>query len=160
MDEGADTGKIISQKEFNITFEDDATSLYNKMIINGRNQIDMIAKHLDDLFSISQNQVGDGNSWRKRSITDGEINFRMNTNIICNLVRAITHPYFGAHFIHNGIEIKVWKVEPYDFNTENDEPGKVLKIIDNDVVVKTADSAIKLIDVKADINFVVNEYIL
>jgi methionyl-tRNA formyltransferase len=35
----------------------------------------------------------------------------MSRRAIYNLVRALTHPYIGAHLIYKGEEIKVWRVK-------------------------------------------------
>jgi methionyl-tRNA formyltransferase len=37
----------------------------------------------------------------------------MSANSIFDLVRALTHPYVGAHFVVEGIRIKVWGVRIY-----------------------------------------------
>lgn len=160
MDEGIDSGRIVSQKEFEITFEDDANSLYNKMIQIAKSQIIYISNNLNDLYSISIPQLSEGNTWRKRSIIDGQIDFRMNTNLICNLVRGITHPYFGSHFLYNNQIIKVWEVCPYPYFNDNDEPGKILFVNENSIVVKTGDSAIELFNLEDYSLFKENEYII
>ena len=46
MDEGADTGDILSQKEFKITFEDNAHSIYNKMVEVATSQVLEFLPHL------------------------------------------------------------------------------------------------------------------
>jgi methionyl-tRNA formyltransferase len=89
-----------------------------------------------------------GNNWRKRSIKDGLIDFRMSSSMICNLVKALTKPYVGAHLEFSNSEIKVWEVElnKFDVTQSNIEPGKVLNVIDDKIEVKTGDSAIWLIN--------------
>ena len=84
------------------------------------------------------------NTWRKRSIKDGVIDFRMSSTSICNLVRALSKPYIGAHLEYKNQNITVWAVEPdYDeINLEFIEHGKVLNIIDNKIKIKTGDSSI------------------
>jgi methionyl-tRNA formyltransferase len=42
------------------------------------------------------------NTWRKRSSTDGKIDWRMSAQSIHNLVRGLTTPYVGAHFLVDG----------------------------------------------------------
>ena len=159
MDEGADSGRIVSQQEFEITFEDDASSLYQKMSHIAISQIVYISSKLNDLYSISIPQIGNGNTWRKRSFIDGQIDFRMNTKSICNLVRGITHPYFGSHFLYGNEVIKVWKVSPYPYFEENDEPGKILFVNEASIVIKTGDSAIELLNLESEKIFSENEYI-
>ena len=66
------------------------------------------------------------NYWRKRNIEDGEIDWRMSSESIDNLIKALTHPYPGAHFFYNNKVIKVWKSKYIKQNLDNIEPGKIL----------------------------------
>ena len=68
----------------------------------------------------------------------------MNTFAILNLIKALTHPYTGAHVEYDNNEIKIWKAKKIIFS-ENVEPGKVLNVTKNGIIVKTYDSAIKLL---------------
>lgn len=148
MDEGADTGDILSQKEFHINFEDDANDLYNKLIEIALTQIEELHSSLKSRSYIRiQQDIKDGNTWRKRGKKDGIIDFRMNSSVICNLVRALTYPYLGAHVEYNNMDIKIWGVELSNYNRNHDnlEPGKVLKIKENKIEVKTGDSSIWLV---------------
>lgn len=149
MDEGADSGDILSQKEFAINFEDDASLLYNKMIDVALNQIeDFHLKLKNNTFLKIPQDKYVGNNWRKRNMKDGLIDFRMNSLVICNLVRALTKPYVGAHVEYKGSNVIIWDVEISDFKEgiKNIESGKILNIIDKKIEVKTGDSSIWLIN--------------
>ena len=81
------------------------------------------------MYKRQPQEIGGGNVWRKRGKRDGEIDWRMSSRAIYNLVRALTKPYVGAHFVYQDQEIKVWKVreiitKEYDYI----EPGKVLSV--------------------------------
>jgi methionyl-tRNA formyltransferase len=150
MDEGADTGDILSQSEFEIDFNDDASILYLKMTNTAMKQIeDFHSKLINSSFTRTPQEKSAGNQWRKRGVKDGLIDFRMSTISICNLVRALSKPYVGAHIEFNEMPVSVWKVMP-DSNLNNKlsidnlEPGKVLKIQGQMVLVKTGDSAVWL----------------
>lgn len=149
MDEGADTGDILSQKEFLIDFEDDANILYNKLIDIALIQIEEFHRMLQTgSYTRIQQDITKGNTWRKRGKKDGIIDFRMNSMAICNLVRGLTKPYLGAHVEYNAADVKIWEVElsVYDCKYDNIEPGKVLSIIKNRIEVKTGDSSIWLVN--------------
>jgi len=63
-----------------------------------------------------------------------------------NLVRALTHPYVGAHIVYKNNEIKIWKIEESKYDKVNIEPGKILNISKNgEILVKTYDNAIRII---------------
>lgn len=144
MDEGADTGDLLDQKEFQILFEDTASTIYQKMIDNALEQIESILPKLQNKSYLRVKQNDIGNTWRKRGMVDGLIDFRMTSEAICNLVRGLTKPYAGAHCISNGEEIKIWEVEIENYDFQNIEPGKVLELIGNYIKVKTYNGAILL----------------
>lgn len=149
IDKKADTGDIVSQRKIDILLEDDAQSLYDKIMHVATEQVEEIVDGLinDNIKRIKQdNNVG--NQWRKRKASDGKIDFRMSSRAIYNLVRGLTHPYVGAHINIGEQEIKVWKVKELTIsNIENIEPGKVLAVNnDGTIDIKTYDGAIKIID--------------
>jgi len=149
MDEGADTGDILSQKEFVINFEDDANVLYNRLIENALIQIEEFCNQLEnENYTRIKQDTTIGNTWRKRGKKDGIIDFRMGSSLICNLTRALAKPYLGAHIEYNGTDVKIWEVElsEYDTTNNNIEPGKVLSILENKIEIKTGDSAIWLVN--------------
>jgi len=126
MDEGADTGNILSQVDFEISYQDDARNLYDKVIDIALIQIERLIPALEKgtYTRIEQNEK-ESNSWRRRSDPDGEINFCMGSRSIYNLTRALTRPYVGAHIKYNETSYSVWKVKESNDYQENIEPGKV-----------------------------------
>jgi methionyl-tRNA formyltransferase len=144
MDEGADTGDLLDQKEFQILFEDTASTIYQKMIDNALEQIESFLPKLQNRSYQRVKQNISGNTWRRRGMVDGLIDFRMTSEAICNLVRGLAKPYAGAHCISNGDEIKIWEVEIENCEFQNIEPGKVLELIGNYIKVKTYNGAILL----------------
>jgi methionyl-tRNA formyltransferase len=148
MDEGADSGDIINQYIINISIDDNAESLYNKIINIAIMQLTEIINDLISNSLIREKQSSNiGNAWRKRGKEDGRIDWRMTSIDIYNLVRALYKPYPGAHFDYQGNEIKVWKcLIPEIENVKNLEPGKVFKIEGQSIFVKTGDGFIQLVD--------------
>ena len=147
MDEDADTGDILSQVDFEISYQDDAHNLYDKVVEIALIQIEEFIPALekDTYIRIKQNEK-ESNSWRKRNELDGEIDFRMNSRSIYNLTRALTRPYVGAHIKFNETNYSVWKVKESNDFQENIEPGKVLRVFDKIFVVKSYDGAIEIIE--------------
>lgn len=149
MDEGADTGDIVSQEKILISDNDTAQTVYTKLKKVAVNQIKRLTIELAEndgkVTRIFQNK-NEGNYWRKRGKKDGEIDFRMSSKAIYNLVRALTRPYVGAHINYQGEDIIVWKVEEVPVALDNLEPGLVLENDGNIIVVKCYDNAIKIVD--------------
>jgi len=161
MDEGADTGDIISQEKIKI-IDDNAFTLYNKIINVALKQIVSFTIELETkevfLNKIKQDKT-QGNSWRKRTKQDGKIDFRMTSNAILNLVNALSSPYVGAHVEFQNQDVKIWNVRDEKSNLSNFEPGKVLDIIGNDIIVKTYDGSIRILDHEFKITPTKGEYL-
>ena len=160
MDEGADSGDIVSQRAVEISSEDDARALYNKITEIAKLQITELLPKLADksFFPVSQDSSL-ANYWRKRQSEDGKIDWRMSADAINNLVRALTSPYCGAHFYFNNIEIKVWKVELVSNVVENVEPGKVLATKGMHPIIKCGVGALKLLSMSPNICLLEGEYL-
>ena len=147
MNEGADDGDILSQEKFSIAYVDDASAVYLKIENNALNQIEkFVPKLIKGTYTRKIQDISKGNVWRKRGRADGRIDFRMNSRDIYNLVRALTKPYIGAHVDYNGNEIKIWKVKEVKFNLNNHEPGKILEVKNNKILIKTFDGAVRLLE--------------
>lgn len=145
MNKGIDNGDIISQKFFNISRKDNAGSLYKKIVNLAANQIENILIQIkaNKLKRIKQNNKK-ANYWRKRHETDGRIDFRMTSEAIYNLVRALDKPYAGAHIEYKEKSVKVWKVHVKPFPHKNIEPGRILKSKNNSFCVITYDGMIEI----------------
>ena len=128
MDEGADSGDILSQSIVKISNDDDAGALYQKITSTALEQIERFLPRLSDgTFERRPQDLSLANSWRKRQRADGLIDWRMSAQNIHNLVRGLAKPYVGASFIHEGVEFKVWKTERVTNVPTNIEPGRVIQ---------------------------------
>lgn len=146
MDEGADSGPILSQRTFQITDEDNAATLYAKIKQLASEQIaEFLPRLIDGTFKAVPQDHAKANTWRKRSRKDGLIDWRMNERSILNLVRALAKPYPGAEFQWGESSVTVWKArtlgEPVSVFAE---PGRVLGHRDGKPVVRCMDGAIVL----------------
>lgn len=152
MDSTADTGNIISQEYVDIEYTDDAGTLYNKVMQVAVKQLERTLNGLseDELEhkSIIKPSIKTGNTWRKRGMEDGKIDWRMSSRGIYNLVRGLTKPYAGAHFNYQGKAYKVWKVkEIITDKYRNIEYGKILKAISTShFIVKAGENLIEVLE--------------
>ena len=146
MNDGVDSGDILSQVDIDITYEDDARTLYDKITRTALIQIEDFLPSLDNKTFTRAPQCNiETNYWRKRTEKDGKIDFRMNSRAIYNLVKALTKPYVGAHVVYENKNIKVWKVkEQTEINLPNIECGKVLDTTNNQILVKCFNNAVLL----------------
>lgn len=134
----ADKGPILSQEIVEIFPSDNASCLYDRVLDVADNQIKKFTKELVHGKAVFQSQHNKkSNYWRKRSRKDGIIDWRMRAEDIHNLIRALYHPYPGAEFVIEGEFFNVWEsnVSTKKFSI-NIEPGRVLKIEDESILVK------------------------
>ncbi len=151
IDRGVDSGDIWDQREFDIKESDVAASIYEKVEMLS---LEMLKENIPNLekgniHGIKQDSEK-ASYWRKRTPKDGEIDWRMSSKRIFDLVRALATPYIGAHCLYKNKGVKIWKVELMrDVNVDeydNIEPGKVISLENNHLTIKTGDSLIKIIN--------------
>lgn len=151
IDEDVDSGDIISQKDIDICYEDDAKMLYDKISNTALIQIEYLIPILTNKNYKRYPQDNlTATYWRKRDKKDGLIDFRMSSGAVYNLVRALSKPYVGAHIEYNEKDIKIWKVKEIEYLENNIENGKVLEVNNKDILVKTYDGAILIIEHEFD----------
>lgn len=160
MDAGADSGDILSQRQIIIDDEDDAHTLYEKVTQIALGQIEEFVPQLAArAFRRHKQDQRLANTWRKRGSADGKIDWRMSAHSIHNLVRGLTKPYVGAHFIVDGKEIKVWKTSVVSGAPQNIEPGKVLMQTGSNPVIKCGKDAICLLITEPSFELAVGSYL-
>jgi len=160
MDEGADSGDILSQGTVEIRETDTASDLYERILVTAQRQIrDFLPKLESNTYTRVPQIHAHANYWRKRYSTDGKIDFRMADRSIYNLVRALTHPYVGAHLVYKGKEVKIWRAEVVGCNMDNIESGKILSQKDSGIIVKCGIGAIWLDCAEFDSMPIVGEYL-
>lgn len=160
MDDGADSGDILSQRRIAIEDVDDVAMLYKKMIICALEQIRQFVPQLAaGSFTRLPQDHRNANTWRKRGRADGQIDWRMSSVSIHNLVRGLTKPYVGAHFMCGGAEIKVWKTELVTDTPTNVEPGKVLGLTNRGAVVACGEGGILVLDTQPPFIPAIGDYL-
>lgn len=165
MDEGVDTGDILSQEKVLIEPTDNATTLYKKIINIASLQLKRLVLELqNETCTRTAQNHGEASYWRKRAHKDGEIDWRMSANAVHNLIRALTKPYVGAHFVYQGFEHKVWMsrmANNYlnDSPIENLEPGKVLRVNKLGITIMCSDQPIELIGLENIVKLNVGDYL-
>lgn len=159
MNQGADSGDLVSQREVVIEPSDNAQCLYDKLMITAQQQLkEWLPIMAQDKIVLTPQDETKVNYWRKRGKKDGEIDFRMNSKTIYNLIRALTKPYVGAHVVFNSGEYKIWSCSIGPKSYSNLEPGKVLGISEKGIQVKTADGSIYLLEHEIEIPIQIGDY--
>jgi len=160
MDQGADSGDILSQRSIRISGDDDAGTLYGKITESALGQLEEFVPTLAaGCFQRIPQDHRKANTWRKRGKKDGKIDWRMSSRSIHNLVRGLARPYVGAHFEIPEGEVIVWKTEMVDGFPENMEPGKVLDVDSSGIVVKAGEGAIRITAMEPEVQLEIGAYL-
>ena len=147
IDEGVDSGQIVSQRFFVVNPDDNARSLYNKIVDFAKIQIIEIMDQLKHgSLSLAPQDLSSGNIWRKRSYEDGQIDWRMSASMVCNLVRGLSEPYCGAHLKYCGSDITVTSCNVVNIsNLENIEPGFIVKVLpEGKLIIKCGSGCVEI----------------
>lgn len=151
MDEGADSGDILAQKQVVIQEREDAFSLYKKLTTIALEQTTHFTKALTkgDIVRIPQDH-SQATYWRKRTFKDGLIDWRMSACVIDRLIRALTRPYGGASCGYKGSDIKIWKAQIEEEAQPSEmigaEPGKIIAVEEDHIVVKCGQGVLKILE--------------
>lgn len=154
IDEGADSGDILWQKPFSITLKDDAGSLYEKIKVLASEAIREFMPQLEQKIAPRIPQDHSKATYRpKRTEKDGEIDWTMPTIKIYNLIRALTHPYVGAHTYLANTKIKIWRSslpsQPLAKDLIKTLPGTIIAKTGKSFSVKTGDNYINILEWEA-----------
>ena len=147
MDKGMDTGDMLLKKEIQIEPEDTYESLHDKMKIVGANA-------LKEAFPM----IIEGGKMRKKQNSDeatyasmiqkslGEINWQKTTSHIDAKIRGL-NPWPGGYTYYKGEVMKIWKAVP-ETNEGQGEPGSILEVNKQGVLVKTSDGCLRLQEIQ------------
>ncbi len=123
----ADAGDIVGQRAVAIDDDDDALTLYRKLIPLGVELIaEMHPRIVTGTAPRRKQDIGQGSYFGRRRPEDGRIDWHLPARRIFNLVRAVTHPYPGAFCFAGGKKLMVWSASIAAETGNHDAPGKIL----------------------------------
>ncbi len=149
MDEGLDSGRILLQKPYNIYSGDNIKSLsirIDKLAVKASRELGVLLHEKTFPIGKVQNHKV-SNTWRKRTLYDVTIDFRMNGNNIISLVKSFTEPFSYAMICNQDKVLYITDAyktpkEALPNNVDNIEPGKILYMEEKLLRVKTSDSVV------------------
>lgn len=108
LDHGIDTGNVIAQIRFSITFEDTWKDIQNKTLLATE---ELLQKEIPRILSGpifgEPQDHHKARYWPRRHPDDGQITWDMNVRHIYNLIRALVKPHPGAFFFDIDKKIRV-----------------------------------------------------
>ena len=145
IDEGCDTGKIISQIKVPIEYNDTGANMLKKYESLYFPLIQEILEKIegDSLELIDQNDK-EATFFEKRVPSDGIIDWNLPKEQIRDWIRAQAFPYPGAFTFLEGKKITIDKVSLVDIPVhKNYKNGEIISINPN-IIVKTQNGTLKL----------------
>lgn len=149
MAEGMDDGDIISQEKIPIGKEDNLGDLHDELSVLGR---DLLLKTLPSILNgtnkrikQNENEVTFAKIIKKE---DEIIDFNDSSENVHNKIRGLS-PYPGAYSILDSKRFKVFssRIEESHINAK---PGTIIDISKDGIIVKTKDSAIKILELQIE----------
>ncbi len=146
MNAGLDTGDILLEKTCDITDNDTAQSLHDKLAILGAQAIVEALKNLDDLSSIAQ--IDKGATYAKKLTKDEAwIDWQQSAVEIHQQIRAFNpYPIAQTRAQSDKFDDKVLRILSADVveNNDNHPPGTIIKHDKKQCVVATGSDALSL----------------
>lgn len=149
LDEGADSGDILWQRSFPVALEDDASTLYGKIKVLASAAMQEIIPQLNSGNPPRRPQDhGLATYWRKRTEADGEVIWHGSALTAHNLIRALTHPYPGAHTFAGNQRISIWRSQMAAGQSKTPVAalGEITSLTLRGFVVQCSDGALEITD--------------
>ncbi|MCY6483565.1 methionyl-tRNA formyltransferase [Clostridium aestuarii] len=145
IDDGIDTGDIISQAVIPIEEKD----TYNTLLKKTHKKCPEVL--LDAVYKIKENRADvikqshiKGSYFSYRRNGDELIDWNWTSRKIHNFIRALAEPSPGAQTYLNDEKIYIWESEEQDYSKYISTPGEIIGRVEDGIIVKTGDTAIKI----------------
>ena len=149
MDDGVDTGPIVSQRREQIFSDDTIATLYARIEDRG---IELIREQLPKIASgthkLTEQSLSNRVEMPQRSPDDGLIDWNGTSADIDRFIRAQTRPYPGAFSVLRGGRLIIWAAERVADPSYTSSPGVVTADEAGFCCVACGDLAIKLLSVE------------
>jgi len=143
MDQGVDSGDIILQARINVSVQDDALTLFEKIKkLSPSLLVEAVKKfRVGAPEGVPQTDTGVA-PYGRITEDDRVIHWDEPAEKIHDLVRALVRPYPGAFTFLNGTKYFVWKTTPVGKGTGEYEPGEVIQKVPEGPVVGTGEGCL------------------
>ena len=150
MDEGWDTGDMLLQQAVEIYPNENAGELDARLALLGAK---LLTRTLELVEAGTVNPIPQDDQLASlaRSLPRdaGVIDWSRAPNDIVNLVRGCT-PRPGAFAYLNDLQVKIWSAAVQDMGKNLGEPGQIIEIAKDGIVVAAGTGSVKLLDVQGE----------
>ena len=145
MNEGLDTGDMLSKVVVPITPEETGGSLHDKLMVAGG---ELLTKTIDQLDSLVPEPQNDADSCYAPPIKKEEtlIDFSMEAEAVLHKIRGF-YPFPGTGFLHNEKVYKIHKAELY--SREDVKPyGKIVEFSKNKLLISCKNGIVNITEIQ------------
>lgn len=147
MDEGMDTGDIISKAEYQIIDSDNVGTLHDKLSVLGANLlIDTLPSIIDGTCNRVKQNDSEATIAKVIKREDERLDFNKTSKEILNHIRGL-NPWPLANIILDDLEIKV--ISAYkENNSSNKEAGEIIDLKKDAIGIKSLDGIVYVTEIK------------
>ena len=147
MDEGMDTGDMISKVEVPILDSDNLESLHDKLSIAGTKLLlETLPSIIEGTVSCEKQKEEDVTFAYNIKREEEHIDFSKTSREIFNLIRGLC-PIPGANALLDGLEMKIY-ASMISLQSYSGICGEIVDVVKDGIVVQTGDGAIVLTEIK------------
>ena len=141
MEEGLDTGPMLSMERVAIEALDTTGSLHDKLAaLGGRMIVEALRKMQAGALAATPQPEAGVTYAAKISKEEAKLDFALSSEVLARKVRAF-NPFPGANGLVDGVAVKIWHAEPAP---GNGEPGQVLQADAGGIVIACGEGALRL----------------
>ena len=145
MDEGLDTGAMLTKESLPIASDDTTASLHDKLATMGARMIVEALRKLEQGGLQATPQPAEGVSYAaKIAKEEAALDFNLPAVTLDRQIRAF-NPFPGALAHFGGVAVKIWRARPV---AGQGQPGAILAADANGVVVACGDGALLLTELQ------------
>ncbi|OQY58617.1 MAG: methionyl-tRNA formyltransferase [Desulfobacteraceae bacterium 4572_88] len=147
MDKGLDTGDILLTEKTDITPDDTAASLHDRLSLMGADLLIRTLKAFEDeeITPVLQDH-SQATYAPMLSKKDGHLNWKKSANALESFIRGMT-PWPGAFTFHGDNRLKIFKAELISSDSDA-APGTVLRGFSNELRIATGDGALSVLEIQ------------
>lgn len=125
--EAPDAGDLVGQRPISIDIQDDAASLYAKVVDAGRKLIQEYYPRLEagEVPRVPQDDEK-ATWWPKRRPHHGAIDWNASAKEVYDWIRGQTRPYPGAFSYLDERKVRIWEADPPNGERVCAKPGEIL----------------------------------
>ena len=144
MDDGLDTGPMLSMEKLVITASDTAATLHDKLAALGSQMIVDTLQRMDEGKVVATPQPEDGANYAAKIMKDeAALDFALPAVVAARRINAF-NPFPGASATFDGVTVKLWRAEALTVPTAG-KPGEVLAANAHDgVLIACGDGVLRV----------------